>query len=218
MRSFTVTIQLPEWAQHPMHQLIDDHEAVHRSELLEWNITSEERVALVFRVIADRDVYEEALQNVPSVREYELVEEHAGDLYLYVSELSSESDRKLYEAFVETNLVAIPPITFLPDRRLTIQVLGTAADVETVVGELPDGFDVELDAVTAMQPTGNPIGLTARQRETLEAAERLGYYEIPREAAVDDIADELEISSSTAGNHLRKAEATLVESYFDGRL
>lgn len=123
----------------------------------------------------------------------------------------------MYEAFTETDLVAVPPITFLSGRRLTLQVLGSAADVEVVVDALPDGFDIELEAVTAMQPTGGRVGLTGRQREALAAAERVGYYEIPREGSVSDVANELDISTSTAGDHLRKAEASLARSYLDGR-
>ncbi|WP_152423925.1 helix-turn-helix domain-containing protein [Natronorubrum tibetense] len=217
MRSFTVAIRMPEWAQHPMHRLIDDHEAVHRSELLEWNVTGEQRIALVFRVLADRDVYERALRETASIREYELVDGRAGELYLYVRDTPTESDRELYNAFTATNLVAVPPVTFLPGGRLTIQVLGTAADVDTVVDELPDGFAVELEAVTSMGPTDGRIGLTERQRATVAAAERVGYYEIPREGTISDIADELGIATSTAGDHLRKAEATLARSYLDGR-
>lgn len=216
MRSFTLTIRIPKWAQHPMHRLIDDHEAVHRSEMLEWNITSEERIALVFRVLADRDAYESALEAVTSIQEYELVDGQTGELYLYVQDTPSESDRELYDSFIGTDLVALPPVTFLPGRRLTLQVLGTASDVQTAVDEFPDGFDVELDAVTTIQPTGSHTGLTRRQREALEAANRAGYYEIPREGTVSDVADELDISTSTAGHHLRKAEAALVQSSLDG--
>ena len=217
MRSFTVGIRMPEWAQHPMHRLINDHEAVHRSELLEWNVTGEQRTALVFRVLTDRDVYERALRETASIREYELVDGRTGELYLYVSDTPTGNDRELYDAFVRTNLVAVPPVTFLSGGRLTIQVLGTAADVDTVVDELPDGFGVELEAVTAMGPSGGRVGLTEQQRATVATAERVGYYEIPREGTVSDIADELGIATSTAGDHLRKAEATLARSYLDGR-
>ncbi|MDJ1431342.1 helix-turn-helix domain-containing protein [Halostagnicola sp. A-GB9-2] len=218
MRSFTVSIRIPDRALHPMHRLIDDHQAVNRSEMFEWNVTSEDRIGLVFRVLADREVYETALTEVASIDDYELVELRSGELYLSVWDAPSEGDRKLYEAFMQTNLVAVPPISFLSGRRLTVQVLGTAVDVETVVDEFPDDFDVELEAVTAIRPTGGRVGLTDRQRETLATAERVGYYEIPREGTVSDVGDELGVSSSTAGNHLRKAEARLARSYLDGRL
>lgn len=218
MRSFTVTIRMPERIQHPMHRLIDDHDAVHRSELLEWNVTGDDRIALVFRVLADRDVYETALESVPSIREYELVDGPNGELYLYVRDEPTESDRAVYDAFEGTNLVAVPPVTFRSGGRLTIQVLGSAADVEAAVGAFPDGFEIELEAVTAMSAIGGRVTLTEKQREALAAAERVGYYEIPRDGAVSDVAAELDIATSTAGDHLRKAEARLARGYLEGRL
>uniref|UniRef100_UPI001939C836 helix-turn-helix domain-containing protein n=1 Tax=Halobellus captivus TaxID=2592614 RepID=UPI001939C836 len=57
--------------------------------------------------------------------------------------------------------------------------------------------------------------LTDRQREVLETARELGYYEIPRRTSVREIADELSCSKSTAANHLRKAESRLVALYED---
>lgn len=218
MRSFTVGIRMPERVQHPMHRLIDGHENVHRSELLEWNVTGDERIALVFRVLADRTVYEDALEETASIREYELVDGRSGELYLYVQDRPSGSDRTLYDAFVGTTLVAVPPVTFLPDRRVSMQVLGEAAHLDAAVEELPDGFEVELEAVTEMGPTGGAVGLTGRQRDALAAADRVGYYDVPRSGSVRDVADRLDISASTAGSHLRKAEATLVRGYLGGRL
>lgn len=218
MRSFTVGIRMPEEIQHPMHRLIDDHEAVHRSELLEWNLTGEERIALVFRVLADRAVYESGLEETASIREYELVSGRAGELYLYVQDRPSESDRALYDAFAGTTLVAVPPITFLADRRVSMQVLGEAADVDAAVAAVPDGFDVSLEAATEMGPTGGRVDLTGRQREALAAAEAVGYYDVPRSGSVRDVAARLDVSASTAGSHIRKAEATLARGYLEGRL
>ncbi len=50
-----------------------------------------------------------------------------------------------------------------------------------------------------------------RQREFLNKASELGYFEIPREVTLEEIADEMGITKTTASNHLRKAERQLVE-------
>jgi predicted DNA binding protein len=54
--------------------------------------------------------------------------------------------------------------------------------------------------------------LTDRQQEVLQTAVELGYYQIPREATHEEIADELGCSKSVVGQHLRRVEASLVGS------
>ena len=50
-----------------------------------------------------------------------------------------------------------------------------------------------------------------RQREVLDTAYELGYYEIPRQVTLDEIANEVGVTKTTASNHLRKAEGRVVE-------
>jgi len=57
--------------------------------------------------------------------------------------------------------------------------------------------------------------LTDRQEEVLEGARERGYHEIPRQASVREVADEVGCSKSTTADHLRKAEARLVSLYED---
>lgn len=45
-----------------------------------------------------------------------------------------------------------------------------------------------------------------RQRELLNTAYELGYFEIPREVTLEEIADEMGITKTTASNHMRKAQ------------
>jgi predicted DNA binding protein len=45
-----------------------------------------------------------------------------------------------------------------------------------------------------------------RQRELLNLALERGYFAIPREVTLEELADEMEITKTTASNHLRKAE------------
>lgn len=49
-----------------------------------------------------------------------------------------------------------------------------------------------------------------RQREVLNVAFERGYYEIPRETTLEEVADEIGITKTTASNHLRKAERRVI--------
>ncbi len=50
--------------------------------------------------------------------------------------------------------------------------------------------------------------------EYIQAALSLGYYGVPRTASHEDVAEELDCAPSTAAEHLRKAEATVIETVF----
>lgn len=58
--------------------------------------------------------------------------------------------------------------------------------------------------------------LTARQREVLETAHRLGYFERPKGANAGEVADALDISRSTFTEHLAAAQTKLLDAILDG--
>jgi len=66
----------------------------------------------------------------------------------------------------------------------------------------------------AADPDGD--GLTDAQREAIGTAHRMGYFEIPRTATLEDVAAELEISASSCSERLRRAQTRLVEIHVDG--
>ncbi|WP_254831259.1 helix-turn-helix domain-containing protein [Haloglomus salinum] len=59
------------------------------------------------------------------------------------------------------------------------------------------------------EPPGD--GLTDRQHEALRIAYELGYFEIPRQASLEDIAEELNLSPSSVSERLRRAQTQLIE-------
>lgn len=63
-------------------------------------------------------------------------------------------------------------------------------------------------------PTTALDALTDRQREIIRTGFELGYYEIPREASVAEVANELGLDASTVGEHLQRAERNLVSALF----
>lgn len=54
--------------------------------------------------------------------------------------------------------------------------------------------------------------LTDRQREVLETAYRMGYFEHPKGANAGEVAAELDINSATLRGHLSAAQSKLLES------
>lgn len=56
------------------------------------------------------------------------------------------------------------------------------------------------------------LGLTDEQYEALETAINLGYFEIPRETQLGEVADELDISDQALSERLRRAYHSIVTS------
>jgi predicted DNA binding protein len=78
-------------------------------------------------------------------------------------------------------------------------------------------FDLRIRAVYD-QHGGVPksrYGLTTLQYETLVRALELDYFSIPRGAALEDVADELGVSSQAASERLRRGMKTLVTNTLD---
>ncbi|GCF16027.1 hypothetical protein Harman_39620 [Haloarcula mannanilytica] len=81
-----------------------------------------------------------------------------------------------------------------------------------------DSHDAEI-TVTSISSRDSPTGtirdrvalLSKRQREIFELAHEHGYYSWPREVTTRELADEAGISKTTLLEHLRKAEAKLLE-------
>lgn len=59
---------------------------------------------------------------------------------------------------------------------------------------------------------GGQYGLSERERETLVDALECGYYEIPRDVSMTELADELGTSQQNLSKRFRSAHATLVEN------
>jgi hypothetical protein len=75
------------------------------------------------------------------------------------------------------------------------------------------GVDIRIDRFLTDSAGGDrEFGLTSAQRETLVAAVETGYLDIPREADLTDLADELGISPNAASERFRRAVRTLTRS------
>jgi predicted DNA binding protein len=97
-------------------------------------------------------------------------------------------------------------------------VFGPSAEIQAAVEQMPDLIDVTVTEVGGLEAVPGVLDslLSDRQREALETAFDLGYYEVPRTASHEDVADAMDCAPSTAAEHLRKAESTLLRSVLDG--
>lgn len=61
-------------------------------------------------------------------------------------------------------------------------------------------------------PGESPYGLTELQRETLELAFAEGYFDVPRNASLDDLADRLSVSRQSVSRRIRQGTHSLLSA------
>ncbi|AEH36598.1 helix-turn-helix domain-containing protein [Halopiger xanaduensis] len=96
-------------------------------------------------------------------------------------------------------------------------------EVAAIVDELRERFDgvlVEDLAQDHEDGSTDPVivdreVLTARQREILETAHEMGYFEYPKGANATDVAAELGVARSTFSEHLAAAQTKLMNEILD---
>jgi len=203
-----LTLALPETAIHPMHAFVCEHGEYAEYRLIHWNYHGPDDNTLLFHVRGDREPYADRMADLDRVRSFELAPVADDAFYVYVEEAPAAVDAALIDAFDANRVVAVPPIAYHTDRTMSLGVVGAPAVLRDVLDGVPDAIDVTVDRVVD-DPPGDPgvgVDLTDRQLAAVRAAQRLGYYEVPREAGVEDVADAIDCAPGTAAEHLRRAE------------
>jgi hypothetical protein len=97
-------------------------------------------------------------------------------------------------------------------------------ELQSVVGEVRERYpDLSVDRLVRSQPDGDSADLvlvnrgelTPRQREVLETAHRLGYFRHPKGANAGEVADHLDITTSTFTEHLSAAQSKLLSAILE---
>jgi len=214
MNFVDVTIRPPPSMRHPLVQLLASDDRVLREELLTWHTVDagalEHQLMLVTGELA---VYQEALESLDSIRSYDLTPIDDRHFYAYLEDDRSGGDEAWRAALVGHDFVHVPPLVFEGVvARMTL--VGDPDELRAVLAALPTAVTVDVERVGEFRrPYGALTGeLTDRQHEALATAFELGYFEVPREASLAEVADALGCTESTASTHLRKAERALVDA------
>lgn len=115
---------------------------------------------------------------------------------------------------------------FIPDEAIrisdgheywTVVVTASRPTIQARLDEVRRSMDAEITVQRMKSPettaTVSETGarLSERQRQVFELARRRGYYSWPRETSATELAEELDVTKPTVLEHLRKAEAKLLD-------
>ena len=106
----------------------------------------------------------------------------------------------------------------ISDREATLSLVGPQAAIAGTIEEYEaDGVSPDLRRLAGYSGHTGPLDrLTDRQREVIQTAYDMGYYEVPRTTTTETVADELGLDDSTVAEHLQRADRNLLTVHLDG--
>ena len=151
---------------------------------------------------------ESALDDDPSVERYTHLGRREEQLLYDVT--FTGNDRNVFETIVDCNGTILSATGASGHWHLRIRVLDRE-DARNTYDRLQSEHGaslLRLQDLSEQHPTA--YGLTPKQYETLIAALEYGYFTIPREISMEELAEELEISHQALSERLRRAYRALV--------
>jgi predicted DNA binding protein len=194
-------------AFHPLGQALADadditREAVHQVELL-----GDGTGVMLAEARGNQERYERILADSEYVHRY-AVTGVEGRWYAYLQFEPNEINRRMLEHRQESAMIMEMPVETNPDGSMDVTLVGEEGAFADAVARDQDAYDVALLETGQRPPRIDDLFacLTERQQTILETAVELGYYENPRQATQQDIADAVGATAGTVGEHLRKIE------------
>jgi predicted DNA binding protein len=150
---------------------------------------------------------ESYLSRLPEIKKFSILSAGAGraDVVTWAEQSS------ILEHILKTNCVFVGP-TIIRDGVENWHLMAPSReDLQQAIAGLEAYAEIAyIRGSDAAHPDSD---LTDRQAAALAAAVELGYFDTPRRASAEDLAEKLGISPSTAVEHLRKAEKKVLENY-----
>lgn len=136
----------------------------------------------------------------------------AGDRRLYRLRLTGAASVVTYDTWIDLGAARLE-MRYADERwhaRMRFPDRDALATFRTFCAE--NGLDFRLQRLYDSDPERGPPRdrLTTHQREALRLAHEDGYFGIPRETTLDDIAAELDISNQAASERLRRGCERLI--------
>lgn len=196
---------------HPVDEALAAAPDVSRELLHDVSLLDDGTAITLFQLSGDVDRAREIADAAEGVLDYQ-VSAGADHITVYAHFVPTDTIVDLLSLFREHELILDMPLEYTGERSLRAHIVGEEAVIREVIPQVPDEVGLNLERITDYAPEEERLFsmLTERQQETLRTALEVGYYQVPRQATHQDVADELDRSDGTVGEHLRKIEAQVM--------
>jgi DNA-binding CsgD family transcriptional regulator len=184
-----------------------------RERIYHLTVLEDETMVLLGRVSGNLDRLETMLAAGDDALDYTLSQDDESDSALVFLHVRPPTAIRAFLQLPRTHEVFFDfPIEGTDDGRLRVEMIGeTNTILQDALGAVPDGVEVTVERLGPYPNDDVDALLTARQREVLAVAQELGYYDTPRRATHEDIADRIGLSVGTVSEHLQKIEARVFD-------
>ena len=158
---------------------------------------------------ADRDEVERLLDDDPSVRSATPVSESGTDMLYRIDWI--EQVELLLGMLMSAEAIVLD--AYGRKGQWDLRLLYPERESFSETHRFCEEHGLSFDVVSIRELTGRPegrSGLTEGQHRALALAMRRGYYEVPRETSLKELADELDVSHQALSERLRRATGSLV--------
>lgn len=134
--------------------------------------------------------------------------------------LEYDPDDMVCPTLLENGFVHNAPVRIEAGReQWQVCFVNDRSEIESALDSVREqaGAEVQIDSITTGEPSAPTARdhrldtLTTKQRQVFEHAREAGYYEWPRKCDTRELAADLDVSKTTLLEHLRKAEAKLLD-------
>lgn len=163
----------------------------------------------------DFEPFEAAMEADPTVGSYRCLTVN-DDERLYRASVPAGTRDSLYAVTVRHDILVLDLEVTTDGKRVLARVPSREAAVEFRQVCTERGFDFRLERLYREETTAEDggidgrYGVTAAQREALSTALEMGYFEVPRDASLERVADELDISRQALSTRLRRGQMNLL--------
>lgn len=211
MRFIKFLLKPPNGEFHSIEGTLDsaglERRAIHRFRLLE-----DGTVVSLYERKGDPDAAREVLEDHKSVES--VTTTALGErVFVHVQFVPNDLIESIFAIPQNHDIILDMPMEYAEGGALRVTAIGKLETFREAMGEMTEDVGLQLLSMGDYVPgdEGLYAQLTDRQREILAAAVEAGYYEEPRQANHQDIADYLGITPATVGEHLRKIESTVLK-------
>ena len=197
---------------HPATAAIAADSGVTREAVHHFNVLEDGTAVVLMEFSGAVERLDELVGDDPDVLSYDpSVSEQGAFVY---SRVTADAElQRLYSVPQRRELVLDTPMRYTDRGALEVRAIGNQRAIREAIEDVPDGLTLKFISTGEYDPDQpeSDDQLTERQREILRTAVEMGYYEEPRRTNYQELAEELDLSSGTVGEHLRKIESAVLK-------
>lgn len=193
-------------------QILHDHDET-RIELTKFVPTGNGLAPYFWAETDDHDAFEEAVRSDEQVASLTEVDDGPNKRLYHIEWADPMEINGLLDAIRAHNLIVETAVGTADIWRFRLRAAnhGGLTEFQRTCNE--NGIELTINRIWNPSTAGqDPDGLTFDQREALRVAARLGYFESPSKATLDEVGEELGISSQAASKRIRAGVEKVVDS------